>query len=248
MTGSTAAVLPLHHGTVLLPTTQHPNLVTKNSNDGELIKLPSADGAFGILRRHEQDIDTWSDGGYHSWPNAVACLADRQAFGYRQNGQSATMTNTDPRSDTIEIEPLNIGAVLFQNQEHLPIGIYLDTAETYRLRTGEATEDEYFSGGETVGILEHRQDNHSSFERLEQVEEIRHLATVLTEYAPVEATTDPSWDNLKSIINEHYNEDETFKHAGDDPEVMETAAIQDTTTLPPNHPAPAPLFPEANNH
>lgn len=252
MTGETTAVLPLHRGTILLPGQNNlnkPNLVTKNANDGELIQILSVSEGYGINRRYESDVTTWTDGGYEHWPTAIACLADRQAFGYRQNGRPATMNNVADRPETVEIEPLNTGAILLQEPDHLPFGIYLDTAETYRLRMDRAVEDDLYSEGEKVGILEYREDNHSDFERLEQVGalEIRHLALELANHAPVQATNSPDRENLESIIVEHYDETETLSHGGDDPEIMEKAAIQDVTAIPPNFPAPAPLFPGMAN-
>jgi hypothetical protein len=246
---TTTGILPLHHGTVLVPMEQFPNIVTKNANDGELIQLHTGVDGFDVSRRNEYDISWSSDGGYQNWQTAVGTLADRQGFGYRQDGSAAGLHNIDPHANVLEIEPLNRGGILLEELDQLPVGFYLNTAESYRLRTVDDVPPDVQGTLERIGdspavVLEYRQDNQDTWKAVEYagVHGLDYLCEVLSDRTGIVATDSPSSTNMKEIIQEEY--DGSFDSPFDlsEQEIADRMAIASDTAIPPSFPPPARLF------
>ena len=112
---NTVALLTLDRGSILYNPDQMPSEIVLKHIDGELIKIErDVQGSWLSKRREELEINFCRDGEYESTTDAVATLADRQAFGFRLNGEAVNPLSpgiTSVTSETIEIEGLDLGGV-----------------------------------------------------------------------------------------------------------------------------------------
>lgn len=110
-----------------------PDEVLKHT-DGELAKARrSESGDWGCECREELEVNFWEDGGYSSPISAVATLADRQAFGFRADGEPVNpfaIDETAMTAGTIEVEGLDRGGLVVEDELQLPISVYT-TKEVY---------------------------------------------------------------------------------------------------------------------
>ncbi|RLM68542.1 hypothetical protein [Halorubrum sp. Atlit-26R] len=256
----TVAVLPLHHGSIIYPTRVPnaeskwpPDVVLKNSYDGELIRARIDAGWYRIGRRDEYDAEYHETGEqYGHFPTAVANIVDQQSFGYRQDGEPATMLSVADDPETIEVEPLDTGGILVQTWNQLPFGIYLSSGEAYRVRFSESTDqlsqpEPGIGRDSTSVVVEYRQDNVAEWEQkgyAVPTELPNLLPSVLGENSPVHVITDPSRERMAEAVEAHFDESEIYHVAQSETgeAVSERAAINNRTAFPPTHPVPAPLF------
>lgn len=83
------ALLTLDHGSVLYNPRRIPDEVVLKHTDGELVNTEREDEEEWLVKRREElEVNFWEDGAYSTPETALATLADRQAFGFRLNGES----------------------------------------------------------------------------------------------------------------------------------------------------------------
>jgi hypothetical protein len=225
----------------------------KHSGDGELVRAHAITEWFGIGRRKEHDAQ-YNDTGeeYVHFPKAVANIADKQAFGYRQDGEPATVLSGGAEPNTVEVEPLDRGGILVQTWNQLPFGIYLSNGEAYRVRISNSSDqlprpEPGIGRDPPSAVVEYRQDNVAEWEQkgcAVPTELPSLLRNTIGENSPVHVLSDPSRERMAEVVEAHYDEDETYQIAQSETgeAVSERAAINNRTAFPPTHPVPAPLF------
>ena len=121
-----------------------PSEIVLKHTDGELIKIERDSwGNWLSKRREELEVNFQRDEEYESTTDAVAMLADRQAFGFRLNGEAVNPLSpgiTSVTSETIEIEGLDLGGVLFEDNRQLPFAVYTKDEIYYRVYLTEEEE------------------------------------------------------------------------------------------------------------
>jgi hypothetical protein len=230
----TTALLTLDRGSVLLPADSlFPEIATVNSHDGEIIKLVNTGTGFGHIHRHLQDVEDESTSGNEDWPTAVANLADKQAFSFRQNGEPATFIDVDNSPQTLELEPLENGGILIGNERQLPFGVYLKSAESYRVR---------LDGSEVV--LEYRPDNRSEWEEVDHaaVTELHHLISELADRTDMVCLERPHRTDIETAIDAHFGNSLETPKSPEEEEIAERTALATDSAFDPNIPIPAPLL------
>lgn len=245
----THALLTLDKGSVLLsPNTSPPDELVAKHVDGELIKIqhvPNSD-AWGVSRRNELAIDFWTDGGRSRLSQVVGGVADRQAFGFRTDGRPAhPLNDVNPAPETVEIEPLDRGGILLENQRQLPFVVYTNDETYYRIYvTEDATES---PGPLTASVLERRKGPRGEWEELGQSEPIEpgKLLNDLADDAGMISIRRPSGDDLKDAIDDHDFELYSASKSQSEEEQRAMAAVKDDTAFEPTVPKPRPIeFPE----
>ncbi|MFC6770009.1 hypothetical protein ACFQDD_00465 [Halorubrum pallidum] len=259
----TVALLPLHHGSIHYP--PHPpedvdgwppEVVLKHC-DGELIQVGSLPSPLTFARRGEYDASYVSTGEeYVHFPKAVATAADKQAFGYRQNGESASMLTVADDPETIAVEPRNRGGVLVQSPAHLPFGVYLTTGEAYRARLTTDTDQPQASEAGTLGrdstkaVVEYRSDNVAEWEQLgyaiptELSGLLQNTIGEPGEHTSIPVLSDPSSGKMEDVIEANYDGSEVFDlpQTDQEEEIIRRTGMNSKTVFPPTHPVPTPLF------
>jgi len=233
---TTTALLTLDRASILLPVNgPYPEVATINSNDGEIIKSSTFGEGFEHLRKHLLDLEYWEDmGGYMDWAYNLCVIADKQAFSFRHNGETTTFhTITDEESRTIELEPLDVGGILIGNDRQLPFGVYLTTAESYRVRTEEGN-----------AVLDYRPDNRSGWDEVSRIEttEIHHLIDELAERAGLISLTRPLREEIDKSIEANFGSSQKTAKTQEQEVVDTMAAIATDTAFDSSIPIPAPLF------
>jgi hypothetical protein len=237
-------LLTLDAGSVLYNPQQMPREIVLKHKDGELIKSVSEGGGWGVLRRDEFDINFMQDGGYRSPITAAGTLADRQAFGFRVNGESVNPLTYNPAPsdvETVEIEPLNLGGVMVQDIAQLPFGVYTTQEVYYRAYVRQPTEEGRVDGGSAV--LEKRLGPGGKWDEIASVNtyEAEYLIDKIAEETQMEAVSGSAAELQDRLDAELFK----ASHTAEDQAHRNLAAIQDKTCFSPNHPKPRPIdFPE----
>lgn len=259
----TVALLPLHHGSIHYPphlpeaADESPPRIVLKHIDGELIRLSGHPAPLTFAQRDEYDADYFPTGEeYVHFPKAVAIAADKQAFGYRQNGESASMLTYAEDPETIAVEPRNFGGVLVQSAAHLPFGLYLTTGEAYRVRLTTDTDQPQASEAGTLGrdprkaMVEYRADNVAEWEQLgyaipsELPGLLRNTIGEADEHTSIPVLSDPSAEKMENVIEANYDDSEVYDlpQTEQEAKIAERTAMNTESVFPPNHPVPAPLF------
>lgn len=252
----TTALLTLDKGSVLLSpdsttasdVSRLPDELVTKQVDGELIKIqhvPESD-AWGISRRSEHAINFWTDGGSSTLSQAVGGLADRQAFGFRTDGQPAHPLNDETLApETVEIEPVDRGAILIESERQLPFVVYTNDETYYRIYvTEDATEA---PGPSTASVLERRKGPRGEWEELglSEPSEPGKLLDTLADDAEMISIRSPSGDDLKEAIEGHDFELYSASKSQSEEEQRAMTAVKDDTAFEPTVPKPRPVeFPE----
>ena len=233
---NTTALLTLDAGSVLLNPHQMPEQIALKHTDGETIAANGGQtNTWGVVRRDEYDLNFFGDGGYHNPIEAIGTLCDRQAFGFRLNGEPVNpLLPPETHPETLEIEALDLGGYLFQSETHLPVAIYTTNEVYYRLYENPDEEVE-----ETV--LERKNSPRGEWEQIDTASPwgVKYLIETVAKETDMLAV-EPSVEAINNAIEET---DDLFKAptSAKDDEIRQQAAIQDKTVFPPNHPAPRPV-------
>lgn len=152
-------LLTLDAGSVLYNPAQMPNEIVIKHTDGELVKTRRHDtGDWLSERREEMEVNFWGDGRDSSPISAVATLADRQAFGFRVNGDPVNplpFADSFQTVETIEVEGLDRGGIVVEGEPQLPLAVYTTKENYYRINIPEAeNSDGKFT--EATAVLEKR--------------------------------------------------------------------------------------------
>ena len=241
---NTVALLTLDRGSILYNPDQMPSEVVLKHIDGELIKIErDGQGSWLSKRRKELEINFWRDGEYESTTDAVATLADRQAFGFRLNGEAVNPLSpgiTSVTSETIEIEGLDLGGVLFEDNRQLPFAVYTKDEVYYRVYLTEEGEGGSASVFE-VAVLEKREGPRGEWREIGRTEstEVGHLIETVAEETDMEAVRGDAGDLQQTIDDQQ----ELFQasRTAEDENVRERAGIQNKTVFDPSIPQPRPV-------
>jgi hypothetical protein len=241
---NTVALLTLDRGSILYNPDQMPSEIVLKHVDGELIKI-ERDGQASWLskRREELEINFWQDGEYESTTDAVATLADRQAFGFRLNGEAINPLSpgiTSITSETIEIEGLDLGGVLFEDNRQLPFAVYTKDEVYYRVYLTEE-EKRGSAFAVEVAVLEKREGPRGEWREIGRTEstEVGHLIETVADETDMEAVRGDAGD-LQETIDDQQELFQASRTAGDE-NVRERAAIQNKTVFDPSIPQPRPV-------
>lgn len=241
---NTVALLTLDRGSILYNPDQMPSEIVLKHVDGELIKI-ERDGQASWLskRREELKINFWQDGEYESTTDAVAMLADRQAFGFRLNGEAINPLSpgiTSITSETIEIEGLDSGGVLFEDNRQLPFAVYTKDEVYYRVYL---TEEEKRGSAFVVevAVLEKREGPRGEWREIGRTEstEVGHLIETVADETDMEAVRGDAGD-LQETIDDQQELFQASRTTGDE-NVRERAGIQNKTVFDPSIPQPRPV-------
>lgn len=238
------ALLTLDKGSVLYNPNQMPDEVVLKHTDGEIIKIERKGGdRWLVKRRKELEMNFWQDGQYSAPVIALATLADRQAFGFRLNGQAVNPLVVDSSQDTetLEIESLDLGAVIVEGEQQLPLAVFTTDEVYYRIYVD--TMDDHDVSARSV--LERRDGPHSEWNELDESAptEPGYLIERIADQTGMESV-ESDVNSIEAAITERQ---ELFKasHTEGDDKVRERMAIQNETAFAPSMPKPRPVgFPE----
>ena len=238
---NTVALLTLDRGSILYNPDQMPSEIVLKHVDGELIKIErDGQGSWLSKRREELEINFCRDGEYESTTDAVATLADRQAFGFRLNGEAVNPLSpgiTSITSETIEIEGLDLGGVFFEDNRQLPFAVYTKDEVYYRVYL---TEEEKRGSAFVVevAVLEKREGPRGEWREIGRTEstEVGHLIETVADETDMEAVRGDAGD-LQETIDDQQELFQASRTAGDE-NVRERAAIQNKTVFDPSIPQP----------
>lgn len=237
-------LLTLDAGSVLYDPTHMPDEIVLKHTDGELIKTKrSHRGDWLCQRREELDVNFWEDGKYSSPVTAVATLADRQAFGFRVDGEPVNplaISHSSGTAETIELECLSLGGVVIEDEIQLPFAVYLPNEIYYRVFVSE-DDDEDVNIPESTSVLEKREGPGGDWKELVRCEptEAGCLVNTIAAETGMEATSG-SANEIRDSIDDRQ---ELFKasYSREDEELRERMAIQNNTAFPPSAPKPRPI-------
>lgn len=252
MSDTPTAILPKDKATVVVPTGPYahptqsyredfvgfaPEAITFKHRDGEkhrLLKLyGDLYGVFGLERTDEQD--EWvQESCYH--PNvAASVLADEQAFGYRLNRQAINPHDVPEQemADLIEIEPLDRGALIVNDIDHLPVVLHRQDRMVFRLRESIHTDPLH---EQRRFIIEKASTSRlmTTWELIDYTEEDTSVTDAVQQFCDrvsVEVLTgDISQETLDAALDDSY----VFREAAEDEEdarVRQLMMIQDKTVV-----------------
>lgn len=237
-------LLTLDVGSVLYNPAQMPDEVVLKHIDGELAKAHrSGLDDWRCERREELEVNFREDGRYSSPISAVATLADRQAFGFRVDGEPVNpLTNdeTAMTAGTIEVAGLSRGGVVVEDELQLPISVYTTEEVYYRI---SLWEDDGNDGRlpEPTAVLEKRIGPSGEWDELEQAEptEAGHLLKTIAEETGMAAISGDT-DEMRDAIGDRQDLFKASRTRQDD-ELREKMAIQNDTAFPPSAPKPRPV-------
>ena len=236
------ALLTLDAGSVLYNSAHMPNEVVLKHTDGELIKARRTDTDDWLSeRRDELEVNFWEDGRYHTPISALATVADRQAFGFRVNGEAVnplTVAGSSRDVETIEVEGLAIGGIVIEDEQQLPIAVYTTNEVYYRITVSEEERDGNLT--EQTALLERREGPRGEWTDLSRTEpsEAGYLLESIAEETRMETTSGDAND-LQGLID---GNQELFKasRTQEDEDVRERMAIQNDTAFSSSVPKPRP--------
>ncbi|WP_430505362.1 hypothetical protein [Haloparvum sp. PAK95] len=237
-------LLTLDAGSVLYNPAKMPREVVLKHKEGELTKARRSDtGDWLTERREELGVNFWEDGRYNSPTSAVATLADRQAFGFRLNGEAVNplaIADSSQTAETIEVEGLGNGGIVVEDELQLPIAVYTTEEVYYRIGI---SEDEESDGKltESIALLEMREGPGGDWDELGRSEptEAGYLLRTIAEETGMEAVSGDS-DEMRKLLGD---EQDSFKasRTQEDEEMREQMSIQNDTAFPPSAPKPRPV-------
>lgn len=237
-------LLTLDAGSVLYNPTRMPKEVVLKHKDGELTKARrSGTGDWLTERREELGVNFREDGRYKSPTSAVATLADRQAFGFRLNGEAVNplaVADSAQAAETIEVEGLGRGGIVVEDEQQLPIAVYTTEEVYYRI---SIWEDEGSDGKvpSSIALLEKREGPGGDWDKLDRSEptEAGYLLRTIAEETGME-TVPGGGAEMRKLIGD---EQDSFKasRTREDEEIRERMAIQNDTAFPPSAPQPRPV-------
>lgn len=165
-------LLPLDAGSVLYNPAQMPDEVVLKHTDGELIKTRQSDsGDWVSERREEMEVNFREDGRYSSPTSAVAAISDRQAFGFRLNGEAVNplaIAHSTQTAETIEVEGLGLGGIIVEDELQLPIAVFTTEEVYYRIITSEEGGSGKLT--ESIAVLEKREGPRGYWDELDRSE------------------------------------------------------------------------------
>lgn len=237
-------LLTLDVGSVLYNPAQMPDEIVLKHTDGELVKARRSEpDDWRCAHREELEVNFWEDGRYSSSISAVATLADRQAFGLRVDGEPVNpfaIDETTMAAETIEIEGLDLGGIVVEDELQLPIAVYTAKEVYYRIIL---SEDDSNGGrlSKPTSVLEKREGPSGEWNELDQAEptEAGYLLKTIAEETEMEAVSGTA-DKIRDAISDRQD---LFKasRTREDEELREKMAIQDDTAFPPSTPKPRPV-------
>lgn len=237
-------LLTLDSGSVLYNPAQMPEEVVLKHTDGELVKARrSGPGNWRCERREELEVNFWEDGRYSSPVSAVATLADRQAFGFRVDGEPVNPLAIDESVNTpeiIEVEGLGLGGLVVEDERQLPVSVYTTKEVYYRITLSEDDSNDRRLP-ESIAVLEKRQGPSGEWDELEKVEptEAGYLLKRIAEETAMEAISGDV-DEMRDTIRDRQDLFKASRTREDD-ELREKMAIQNDTAFPPSTPKPRPV-------
>lgn len=243
----TRALLTLNAGSVLYMPGRMPDEIVLKHTDGELNKIKrSVENKWSSERRDELEVNFWEDGLYSSPITAAATLADRQAFGFRLNGDPINplgVSHSPGDAETVEIEGLDMGGVVIEDTKQLPFGVYTTDEMYYRVFNSEDPDSGEIP--EPVAILERREGPGGKWEELARSEpaEAGYLVGEIADDSEIEAKS-VNTGEISAIIDE---QQDSFKasRTSEEEELRNQFAIQNKTAFPPTTPPPRPItFPD----
>lgn len=234
-------LLTLDAGSVLYNPAQMPNGIVLKHTDGEIIKTRRIDTDYWLSEgRDELEVNFIVDGRYSSPTLALATLADRQAFGFRANGEAVNpLEILDPSgtTETIEVEGFGHGGIIVEDEQQLPIAVYTTKEVYYRITVSKSVG----SGGketEPIAVLEKREGPGGDWNERGRSDptEAGFLLKTIAEETGME-TVSGDTDEMQKLIDS--NQD-LFKgsRTQKDEEIRERMAIQNDTAFPPSVPKP----------
>lgn len=240
---SSVGLLTLDRASILLPVEPpYPNVATINKNDNEIIKSIKlgeewVGQSFGHSRRHQLDLEPFIEPNSNHWPTNIADLSDKQAFSFKQNGETTPFVDVEDSPRTLEMEPLDRGGILVDGTEQLPFGVYTKQATSYRIR--KLLHDE-----RDGAVLEYRRDNRSEWEEIEfaGTYEVSYLVHELAEQANLISLERPTASDIEEAIEQHYGSSQKTAKSQTEEMVATIAAIATDTAFDQGIPIPAPLF------
>lgn len=236
-------LLTLDAGSVLYNPNHMPNEVVLKHTDGEPIKARQTNTDDWLSeRRDELEVNFWQDGRYNTPTSALATLADRQAFGFRVNGEAVNplaIAGSAGDIETIEVEGLALGGIVVEDEQQLPLAVYTTNEVYYRITTSREEHEENLPG--EIAILERREGPGGEWTELNRAEasESGYLLESIAEETGMEATAGDA-DELQELIGD---KQELFKASlsQQDEDVREKMAIQNDTAFSPSVPKPRPV-------
>ncbi|MGZ0747643.1 hypothetical protein [Haloparvum sp. AD34] len=237
-------LLTLDAGSVLYNPTRMPKEVVLKHIDGELTKARRTDTDDWLTeRREELEVNFWEDGRYNSPTSAVATLADRQAFGFRLNGEAVNplaIANSAQTAETIEVEGLGRGGIVVEDELQLPIAVFTTEEVYFRISIREDEDSDAEVPG-SIALLEKREGPGGDWDKLDRSEptEAGCLLSTIAEETGMETVSGGADEMRKSIGDEQ----DSFKasRTREDEEIRERMAIQNDTAFPPSAPKPRPV-------
>lgn len=241
------SLLTLDKGSVLLNPRQMPREIVLKHVHGALIKIERTETMdWKTKHREELEVNFAEDGKYASSLVATATLADRQAFGFRLNGEAINPMVVDgsEEAETIEIEPLTLGCIVVESPRQLPFAIYTTDEVYYRAYLAEDEKDEDNRYTSQTAVVERRRGPQGGWTKLGRTEppEAGYLVEDIAEDAGMVAVNG-GVDQVREAIEEA----ELFpaSRTEEDDKVREQFAIQDETAFGPTVPKPRAVeFPE----
>ncbi|AUV81212.1 hypothetical protein C2R22_05675 [Salinigranum rubrum] len=192
---SPVAILPLDKASLVY---QHPtDEIFLIHTDGEIVRILRKESGYHVQRRNEYSV-SWSAGPWFERAgDALEAAADMQAFGFRRGGVPSNLLERSGMLETapVEIEPLDLGGIIVDWSEQLPVTLHMTTGEYWRFRH-EYDAEAY--------LLEHRADAADSWETIDQ----RHrdyatgdAAEMLAEHVGVELVAPPMSEKIREHLD-----------------------------------------------
>jgi hypothetical protein len=239
------ALLTLDKGSVLMSpqASRQPAEIVTQHGDGEIVKVQGGENSnsWTVYRQLDSDGEFFHDGSSRGLPAAVAGLADRQAFGFRADGEPThPLVGGYGDAATVELEPANRGAVLVEDATQLPLTVYTTDEVYYRLYMTESENSP--AGSSKLAVLERRKGPRGEWEELDADHlDISGLVQQLADDAGMVALQDPSGKDIREVINEYEFDFYPASDSADEEKQRSQMGVKDDTVFEPNFPKPRPI-------
>lgn len=230
------ALLTLDVGSVLYTPDQMPAEVVLKHVDGEVIKAQRlGSGAWQISRRLESDVN-FLETDEHPWAvSAVLQVIDEQAFGVRLDGEPVdplVPAARDHEPAMLEVECLDCGGVLIEDDRHLPFAVYTTDEAYYRA----------YSSSRGAVVTDRRDGPGQPWLEIDRIEgaEGIHVVRSIAADSGLEAVEGTGSD-LKQAIREVDPELYTVAMSERDETLRTRTGVQKKTAFDPTIPTPRPV-------